>query len=146
MHEIRNQCQRDMSKRKTAGDICSAQEEMEAIEKSSGVAWRELFDVVVSSSDVEASKPSPDSVAVAIEKLGLLPTECLFIGDTIYGAKASVQAGVLIIGVRTGPFPETADPRLVEAGARRSYENTTEILASFDEVLQNFEDALKFSS
>ena len=114
----------------------SQERELKAVEKSCGVAWRELFDVVVTGSDVDASKPSPDSVVVAVQKLGLTPEQCVFVGDTIYDAQASGDAGVSMLGVRTGPFPTTADARLLEAGARRTYEDTADLMAHFEEAIK----------
>lgn len=119
---------------KTALASSSQIEELEAVEMSSGVAWRDLFDVVVTSSDIESSKPAPDSIVVAMEKLKLIPAQCIFIGDTIYDAQAAHKVGVTMLGVETGPAVMTP-ARLVEAGAQRTYRDVADILAHFESVI-----------
>lgn len=119
---------------KTALASSSQVKELEAVEASTGVAWRELLDVIVTSSDVQASKPSPDSIVVALEKLKLPAPQCLLVGDTIYDAQAAQKAGVVMLGVETGPSCMTP-LQLIEAGARQTYRDVGDILAHFDDAL-----------
>ena len=62
-------------------------------------------DVVVSSSDVARPKPAPDSVLLALQKLGMLPQEALFVGDTVYDIQCAREAGVKVIAVGWGAHP-----------------------------------------
>ena len=113
----------------------SKKEELEAVEKSSGVQWTDLFDLVTSSADVEQSKPAPDLVTVTAEKLGLAPADCIMVGDTIYDADACRKAGVTMVGVRTGPDSVSQSDKLHESGASKTYHDTADLRAHFDEAL-----------
>ncbi len=120
----------------------SAKPEMlEAIEKSCGVAWRDEFEVVTTAADAENSKPAPDILNVALEKLGLSPAQCAFVGDTPHDARACRAAGVACLGVLSGGHAE-ADLR--EAGCRAVYENCAALLADLDNALQ-LASPIKFS-
>ena len=61
----------------------------------------EYFETVVSADDVTHSKPAPDSYLLAIERLGLTPSECIAIEDTEHGLKAATSAGVACIAIPT---------------------------------------------
>jgi HAD superfamily hydrolase (TIGR01509 family) len=43
----------------------------------------DAVDEATSSGDVEASKPAPDLVQVALERAGVAPGEAVFVGDTV---------------------------------------------------------------
>jgi HAD superfamily hydrolase (TIGR01509 family) len=62
-------------------------------------------DAVVSSSDVARPKPAPDSVWVALERLGAPPKEAIFVGDTVYDIQCAREAGVKVIAVGWGAHP-----------------------------------------
>ena len=106
---------------------------MDAVEASCGVAWRELFPTVVTSSDAQTSKPAPDIVSAASQKLGVPPLGCAFIGDTIYDARACREAGVACFCVGDGQH-DAADLR--EAGARAVYGSLAELNANFDAAMK----------
>ncbi len=73
---------------------------------------RELVDSWTTSADVGATKPEPDLVQAALEKLG---TEyAVMVGDTPWDVEAAKRAGVATIAVLTGGFSEQ---ELREAGA-----------------------------
>lgn len=106
---------------------------LEAIEKSSGVEWHRLFDVIVTSADIRKSKPAPDVLQVAAEKLGLSPLQCALVGDTVYDALSARKSGAAFLGVSTGGH----DPAvLTEAGARGQWKDTADLLANLDEALR----------
>lgn len=105
---------------------------LDAIEKSSGVAWQELFDAVVTGADIEKSKPAPEVLLVAAEKLGLSPLQCALVGDTPYDALSARTAGMAFLGVATGGHaPEV----LVESGARGVWKDTQDLLNDLDDAL-----------
>lgn len=56
----------------------------------------------VTASDVENSKPRPDIVQVAAERLGVEPGQALMVGDTIFDAEAARKAGVPSLLLRCG--------------------------------------------
>lgn len=70
-------------------------------------------DTVVSSSDVARPKPAPDSVLVALERLGVPPDEAVFVGDTVYDIQCARAAGVRVIAVGWGAHP----PEMLRAHA-----------------------------
>jgi len=54
-----------------------------------------LFEAVVTSSELGVAKPHADAFHRACEKLGVLPSECWYIGDNLeVDAAASVRAGL----------------------------------------------------
>ena len=65
-------------------------------------AVADLLDPVITSDDADRSKPDPDLVELAVEKLGLTTGECVFIGDTPYDVQAATRAGVATIAMRCG--------------------------------------------
>jgi HAD superfamily hydrolase (TIGR01509 family) len=86
---------------------------------------REIVDAWTTGDDVEATKPAPDLVAVAIERAGAGPDEdSILIGDSTWDIKAAKNAGVDTLAVRTGGFG--AD-ELREAGALDVYESVDEL-------------------
>lgn len=55
---------------------------------------RQLFDVVVTSHDVERPKPYPDMLELAVRRLDLETSEVLYVGDSRLDREASRQAGI----------------------------------------------------
>jgi phosphoglycolate phosphatase-like HAD superfamily hydrolase len=85
-------------------------------------------DEVTSAGDVDQSKPAPDLVQVALDKVGLHPAEARFVGDAVWDAQACQRAGVACVGVLTGGI---GGEELLAAGAVRVYRDAAEILAAF---------------
>ena len=54
-------------------------------------AW---FDVIAAGDIVPAKKPAPDIYVVALERLGLSPSQCLAFEDSENGLRASLQADI----------------------------------------------------
>jgi phosphoglycolate phosphatase-like HAD superfamily hydrolase len=81
---------------------------------------RGIADDWTSSADVEASKPAPDLLQVALRKLGAPPgTPSVMAGDSVWDVKAATNAGMPAIVVRSGGF---GDDELREAGAIALYD------------------------
>ena len=78
---------------------------------------RDLADGWTTSEDVEATKPAPDLLQVALEKIGE-PADApsVVIGDSVYDVEAAKNAGMPAIVVRSGGF---GDDELREAGRGR---------------------------
>jgi HAD superfamily hydrolase (TIGR01509 family) len=79
---------------------------------------RELVDGWTTSADVEATKPEPDLVLAALEKLG--EDEAVMVGDTPWDVEAAERAGVPTVTVMTGGFCEQ---ELRDAGAAAVFES-----------------------
>jgi phosphoglycolate phosphatase-like HAD superfamily hydrolase len=73
---------------------------------------RGLADAWTSSGDVEATKPEPDLVEAALERVG--GGAAVMVGDSTWDCKAAARAGVQTLAVLTGGF---SDQELREAGA-----------------------------
>jgi HAD superfamily hydrolase (TIGR01509 family) len=73
---------------------------------------RDLTDDWTSAGDVEQTKPAPDLVQTAIEKIGGGPA--VMVGDSTWDCEAARRAGVPTIAVLTGGFSEA---ELRSAGA-----------------------------
>ena len=67
------------------------------------------FDPVVTSDDVARAKPSPDCYALAINRLGRWPADCIVIEDTVHGIRAAQGAGAGVAGVATSGLPKDID-------------------------------------
>lgn len=64
------------------------------------------FDTIVTGLDVVRKKPFPDIYLKAAILLGVPPTSCLVVEDSINGVKAAKSAGARVLAVTTS-FPET---------------------------------------
>jgi len=62
------------------------------------------FDVIVGADDVRNPKPHPEPVLVALERLGTMPAETVFIGDSRHDMESGRAAGVRIAAALWGPF------------------------------------------
>ncbi|MEJ3403192.1 HAD family hydrolase [Rathayibacter sp. YIM 133350] len=82
-----------------------------------------------SADDVDAAKPEPDIVAVALDKAGATAQNAVFIGDSVWDMKAAVAAGVRPFGVRSGGVSEA---ELVDAGAVRVFDDPAALLGNLD--------------
>jgi HAD superfamily hydrolase (TIGR01509 family) len=116
---------------KVAIATSSGEDDLDLMFESAGVDLRDHVDVVVTKSDVDASKPEADVVVAALDKLGVAPTEAAFVGDTRYDFEACTRVGVA--GVAT--WGDAADA-LVAAGARVAYADVADLLAHLDEALE----------
>jgi len=74
----------------------------------------ELVDAWTSSGDVEAAKPAPDLVNVALEKADG-EEDAILIGDSVWDVEAAKRAKVPTLGVLTGGYSEA---ELLDAGAQ----------------------------
>jgi len=61
-----------------------------------------LIDVIITRTDVTKAKPAPDPILACIDRLGLIPQECLYVGDAPSDIVAGKAAGVMTVGVLTG--------------------------------------------
>jgi HAD superfamily hydrolase (TIGR01549 family) len=118
---------------RTALATSSDDKHLDATLTSAGIDLRSMADVVVTKNDAGASKPDPDVVVTAVEKLRLSPGQCAMVGDTVYDALACQAAGVVFMGVLSGGTSEAA---LLEAGARVVYRDVAHLLVELDRALE----------
>ncbi len=72
-----------------------------------------MLDAVVTAEDVSHGKPDPEVFLVAASRLGLAPSVCAVIEDSVHGIEAAKRAGMLAVAVLTS----TTRGELEAAGA-----------------------------
>jgi HAD superfamily hydrolase (TIGR01509 family) len=92
---------------------------------------RELAEAWTTSADVEATKPEPDLVHAALERIDGSPEEAVMVGDTTWDVEAALKAGVRTLAVRTGGF---GAEELREAGAVAIFESVQELCDRLEET------------
>jgi HAD superfamily hydrolase (TIGR01509 family) len=94
----------------------------------------DLLEGEASSEEADKSKPFPDIFLAAAERLRISPQQCIAVGDTPYDAEAALKAGMSVIGVLSGGFPEE---QLREAGCEEIYQGPADLLRRYDQSLFN---------
>jgi phosphoglycolate phosphatase-like HAD superfamily hydrolase len=117
---------------RTALATSSDRKHLQATCDSAGLDLPALADVLVTKDDASASKPEPDLVIVAVEKLGLTPGDCAMVGDTIYDAQACCGAGVVFLGLESGGTPAR---ELLEVGAAAVWRDTEHLFHDLEHAL-----------
>jgi HAD superfamily hydrolase (TIGR01549 family) len=79
---------------------------------------RELADGWTSSADVDATKPDPDILRTALDRVG--GGEGVVVGDSTWDCRAAVRTDLPVIGMLTGGFGEA---ELRDAGAVEIFES-----------------------
>lgn len=83
------------------------------------------FDAIVTGLSARHTKPYPDPILLAAQKMGVSPENCLMIGDTTVDIRAGKAAGAQTVGVLCG-FGEESELR--NFGADAIIEDTTKLL------------------
>jgi HAD superfamily hydrolase (TIGR01509 family) len=82
-----------------------------------------------SADEVDRSKPFPDVFRAALARAGgVAPAEAVAVGDSPWDAIAARRAGVRVVGVLTGGFPERD---LRDAGCEEVYADARDLLARY---------------
>ena len=118
---------------RTALATSSDKKHLKATMASARIDLPSLADVLVTKDDAQASKPAPDVIIVAWEKLAVSPAECAMVGDTVYDGQACQAAGVVFVGVLSGPSTES---ELLQAGACGVWRDTGHLYADLDRALE----------
>lgn len=110
----------------TLGVATSAKpDELRALLDVVGATW--LLGDAADADDVSASKPDPDVVHAALERMGTSQGETVLVGDTRWDVEAGDRAGVRVIAVRCSGSSE-ADL----AGAVAIYDDPADLLAHLE--------------
>jgi len=75
----------------------SSRSEAELMLRILGITDR--FRTIVTSDDVERTKPEPDSYLLAAERLGVAPEHCVAVEDSSSGVQSARQAGMTVLAV-----------------------------------------------
>jgi N-acetyl-D-muramate 6-phosphate phosphatase len=89
------------------------------------------FEVIITGLSAPHTKPYPDPIFLAAERMGVRPEECLMIGDTTVDMRAGKAAGAQTVGVLCG-FGEEEELRRL--GADLILKSTADLPALFQEV------------
>ena len=85
-----------------------------------------LFDVVVGGDEAARQKPAPDTLLVALERLGESPADAVYVGDSPFDMAAARAGGLYGIGVAWGGVHD----RSLLAEADEIVETPKELLAA----------------
>jgi len=92
---------------------------------------REIADAWTTSADVESTKPAPDLVHAALERVDGSANNAVMVGDTPWDVHAASKAGVSTLAVLTGGF---AIEELEESGAAGVFESVAELSNRLEET------------
>ena len=109
--------------------IVSARDEKSTLRFLTQFDLCKYFDVIVTGLSAPHTKPYPDPILLAAQKLGISPRECLMIGDTTVDMRAGKAAGAQTLGVLCG-FGE--EPELKQLGADFILKSTSDLPELFN--------------
>jgi HAD superfamily hydrolase (TIGR01509 family) len=90
----------------------------------------DLIETATASGDAAKSKPHPDILQAALDRLGgMNPSAVVAVGDTPYDAEAAGKLGMRTVGVLGGGWPAE---RLREAGCVAVYGGPADLLRHYD--------------
>ena len=118
----------DLKRRDRTVILASSAKEDEVEHYLDLLAAREIADGWTTSADVEATKPEPDIVLAALDKVESVDG-AVMVGDATWDALAAGRAGIPTIGVLTGGFCES---ELREAGADPVFASSAALLDGLD--------------
>ncbi|HET6165235.1 MAG TPA: HAD family hydrolase [Marmoricola sp.] len=84
------------------------------------------------SEDVEESKPDPELIDRALDKVGAAPADALMIGDTVWDVLPANERAMPTIGLLCGGFGRD---ELLDAGARATYDDPRDLLDHLGDAL-----------
>jgi len=105
--------------------VVSARDDKSALAFVRQFELKKYFSVIVTSQTCRYTKPFPDPLLFAAEKIGVEPQACLMVGDTTVDMKAAKLAGMQAVGVLCGFGREK---ELKRAGADVILPATTDLL------------------
>ncbi|MEU7110749.1 HAD family hydrolase [Streptomyces sp. NPDC046182] len=89
----------------------------------------EVIAAATGGGDVDSTKPAPDLVERALEKVGAEAENAVFVGDTVWDIEAAGRAGLPCVALLTGG---ASRGELEKAGAAAVYEDAAELLRGID--------------
>lgn len=90
--------------------------------------FSDLIEDIVSSFELDHTKPDSDLVSAALAALGLLACQALMLGDTPYDIEAARRVGVETIAMRSGGWDDEYLKRAVAV-----YEDAADLLAHYQD-------------
>jgi len=109
--------------------VVSARDEKSTLRFLNQFDLCKYFDVIITGLSAPHTKPYPDPILLAAQRMGVKPAECLMIGDTTVDIRAGKAAGAQALGVLCG-FGE--EPELRQLGADLVLKSTSELTEVFN--------------
>ena len=100
---------------------------IDAVLEAAGIAG--LFDVTVSSEEVERGKPAPNVYLEAARRLGVPPGRCAAIEDSANGIRSAAGAGMRVVAIPNRRYPPPDEVLALADVALESIEGLTTSLA-----------------
>jgi HAD superfamily hydrolase (TIGR01509 family) len=121
----------DLRGRGHAVVLASSAKEAEVDHYLDLLGGRELANAWTTSADVESTKPAPDLVHAALNRVDGSAADAVMVGDTPWDVHAAGKADVPTLAVLTGGF---AIEELEESGAARVFESVAELRQRLEET------------
>ncbi|MBV9708919.1 MAG: HAD family hydrolase, partial [Chloroflexi bacterium] len=102
-------------------------DELKAMLQLIGPRVSDLIGQQASSKDAKQSKPDPDVIHAALERIGYSASEVVMLGDTPYDIQAAAKANVATIALRCGGWTDSD-----LAGALAVYNDPSDLLAHYE--------------
>jgi len=91
-----------------------------------GLGIRDQFDAIIGGAEVSKGKPDPEIYLKAADMVGIQPSDCWVIEDSLQGIAAGLHAGMRVVGITTShSSTELAHTDLVAADFIDLFENIT---------------------
>ena len=119
----------DLTRRVASVVLASSARQPEVEHNLDLLQVRELADAWTTSADVEATKPEPDLIHAAMEKVQA--DSALMVGDSVWDCKAAARAGIASVAVLTGGFSKE---ELRDAGAASVFVSVDELRSRLIEL------------
>lgn len=91
----------------------------------------DLFDVIVAQEDTQQHKPYPEPLILAARTLGVIPEDCMYIGDQPSDVQAAKTAGMISVGALWG---EGKVARLEPASPTMMAQSPMEVLTYISQI------------
>jgi len=111
--------------------VVSARDEQSTMRFLTQFDLCKYFDAIITGLSARHTKPYPDPILLAAERMGVKPEECLMIGDTTVDMRAGKAAGAQSVGVLCG-FGEEEELRRL--GADLILKSTADLLTLFETI------------
>jgi beta-phosphoglucomutase len=94
------------------------------------VGCHAIFQSLLSGDEVVNAKPQPEIYLRTIERLGLDPSECVIVEDSIAGIEAAHAAGAIAVGL----IGTCTEEKLTRAGVKRVIDRLADVPRALSEV------------
>lgn len=89
----------------------------------------DVVETATTSGDADESKPAPDILDAALERIGLPPERVVYVGDAVWDVSAAAKLDIPCIGLTCGGLSAA---ELTEAGAVATYDDPADLLRHLD--------------